>query len=34
MKNIKRLSMVFVIGAFLFVSPAAEAFFGFWGYRV
>jgi P-type conjugative transfer protein TrbJ len=29
MKKIKRLSMVFVIGAFLFVSPAAEAFLGF-----
>ena len=29
MKNIKRLSMVFVIGVFLFVSPAAEAFLGF-----
>jgi P-type conjugative transfer protein TrbJ len=29
MKKIKRLSMVFVTGVFLFVSPAAEAFLGF-----
>jgi type IV secretion system protein TrbJ len=29
MKKIRRLSMVFIIGAFLFVSPAAEAFLGF-----
>ena len=29
MKNIRRLSMVFVIVALLFVSPAAEAFLGF-----
>lgn len=29
MKKIKRLSMVFVIGVFLFVSPHAEAFLGF-----
>jgi P-type conjugative transfer protein TrbJ len=29
MKNIRRLSMVFVIVAFLLVSPAAEAFLGF-----